>query len=288
MTKSLQRPCVLAGLLMPFAWAAVAHGQAKPAILSEIGIDQKLGAQLPLDLEFRDSAGRSVRLGAFFDGRKPVILTLVYYECPMLCTLALNDTVKSLRQIPQSIGKDFDVVTVSFNPRETPELAAGKKHNYVQSYGRESAAGGWHFLVGDQSAIEKLTRTVGFRYRWDDKTQQYAHPTGLIIVTPTGSVARYFFGIGYEPKDVRLSLVEASQRKIGSLTDALLLSCYHFDPDEGKYTWAVMGTVRAGGVATMLALGLLIVTLLRRERLRRVPTDAAQPEDERFEDHREP
>ncbi|HOJ74327.1 MAG TPA: SCO family protein [Phycisphaerae bacterium] len=259
--RILQAGGCVAALAATTAWA-----QTQPAILNEIGIDQKLGAQLPLELEFRDSNGNAVRLGQFFDGRKPAILTLVYYQCPMLCTLALNDTVRALKEIPQTIGEDFDVITVSFHPHETPGLAAAKKRNYVQAYGRESAEKGWHFLVGDETAINRLTRTVGFRYRWDENTNQYAHPTGLIVLTPTGAVARYFFGIGYDPKDVRLSLVEASQRKIGSFTDYLLLSCYHFDPNQGKYTWAVMSTVRAGGVMTLAGLGTLIVFLLRRER----------------------
>ena len=244
--------------------AAAAEDRIPPA-LTGVGIDQKLNGQVPLDLTFRDETGRTVRLGDYF-GRRPVILSLVYYECPMMCTLVLNGLVHTMREIPFTAGDQFDVVTVSFNPRDTPALAAAKKRTYLKSYGRAGAGKGWHFLTGDQASIQALTGAAGFRYAYDPVTQQYAHATTIMVLTPEGRLSRYFFGIEYPARDVRLSLVEASGNKIGSPVDQLLLFCYHYDPVAGKYGFAIMNAMRAAGVATALALGLLVFILFRRER----------------------
>jgi protein SCO1/2 len=236
----------------------------RPALLRDVGIDQRLNEQVPLDLRFRDEAGRTVRLGDYF-GRKPVILALVYYECPMLCTEVLNGLVGSLKVLSFDVGNQFTVVTVSFNPRETPALAAAKKAAYLGRYARPGAAGGWHFLTGEEPSIAALTRAVGFHYTYDPKTNQYAHAAGIMVLTPQGKISRYFYGIEYAPRDLRLGLVEASANKIGSPIDQLLLFCYHYDPAIGKYSAIVMNFVRLGGVITMLALGTLILVLLRRD-----------------------
>ncbi|GMU21277.1 MAG: hypothetical protein AMXMBFR13_13700 [Phycisphaerae bacterium] len=249
-----------------------------PEPLRGVGIDQNLNAQIPAELTFKDEQGQAVRLGDFFDGRRPVLLTLVYYECPMLCTLVLNDTLRSLRAIPLDIGKDYQVLTISFDPTETPELAAGKKTQYVGSYGREGAAEGWHFLTGDAESIRKLTAAVGFRYRYSDERDQYIHPSGITILTPEGRISRYFFGINYAAKDVRLSLVEASDRTIGSLSESVLLFCFQYDPATGKYGWAVLNALRTGGTLTVLAIGIMLFRMFRTER-RRAAQPAGRAED---------
>lgn len=234
-------------------------------IVKEVGLDQKLGSQVPLDLTFRDESGNMVRLGDYF-GQKPVILTLVYYECPMLCTLILNGTLRAMRALEFSAGKEFEVVTVSINPRETPELASRKKTQYLESYDREGSGAGWHFLTGQEDQIKPLADAVGFRYRYDEDSGQYAHASGIMVLTPNGQVARYFYGVEYSPRDLRLGLVEASSSKIGSPVDQVLLLCYHYDPTSGKYTVAVMTFLRIAGGLTLLGIGLLILILLRRER----------------------
>jgi len=237
-----------------------------PKALQNVGIDQKLNEQVPLDAVFKDEQGREVRLGQFFKG-KPVVLSLVYYACPMLCNQVLNGTLGSLRQISFNIGEQFEVVTVSFDPRETPELAAAKKRTYVQAYNRPGAEASWHFLTGDEANIKRLTEAVGFRYIWDEQTKQFAHASGIMVLTPEGRLARYFYGIEYPPKDLRLGLVEASQNKIGTPVDALMLYCYHYDPATGKYGAVVMNIVRlAGGVTLVLIVGLLLV--LRKRGMR--------------------
>jgi protein SCO1/2 len=235
-----------------------------PAPLRDVGIDQKLDQQIPLDLVFRDEDGREVKLGNYF-GSKPVILSLVYYDCPMLCTQVLNGLVGSLKALPFDAGREFTVVTVSFDPREKPELARAKKEGYMHRYGREGAAQGWHFLTGEQASIDALTHAVGFRYAWDEQTQQFAHASGIMVLTPEGKLSRYFYGIEYSPKDLRLGLVEASANKIGSPVDQLLLYCYHYDPATGRYGFVIMNAIRVLGVATFLGLALLIFMLKRRE-----------------------
>lgn len=236
-----------------------------PEPLRKVGIDQRLNEQIPLGLIFRDEEGREVELGKYF-GTKPVILSLVYYDCPMLCTQILTGLVGSLKALKFSVGDEFTVVTVSFDARETPELARAKKEGYLTRYGREGAAQGWHFLTGDQASIDALTQAVGFRYAWDEQTKQFAHASGIMVLTPEGKLSRYFYGVEYSPKDLRLGLVEASANKIGSPVDQLLLFCYHYDPATGRYGFVIMNAIRVLGVATFLGLALLIFILKRRER----------------------
>ena len=233
-----------------------------PNALKKVGIDQRLNEQIPLDAVFRDEEGREVRLAQYF-GKKPVVLSLVYYSCPMLCTQVLNGMLGAFRQVSFNVGEQFEVVTVSFDSRETPQLAAAKKHTYVQGYNRLGAEAGWHFLTGDEANIRRLTEAVGFRYVWDDQTKQFAHASGIMVLTPEGKLARYFYGIDYAPKDLRLGLVEASQNKIGTPVDALMLYCYHYDPATGKYGAVVMNIMRVAGIAMLfLIVGLLLI--LRR------------------------
>ncbi len=241
----------------------------KPAYLNGVGIDQKLAAQVPTDLTFRDEDGKPVKLAQYFDGKKPVVLTLVYYSCPQLCTLVLNDLNRGMNGLSTlSAGDDFQVVTVSIDPSDTPALAADKKQTYMASYRRPHAAAGWHFLTGDQTSIRRLTESVGFKYRWDPKYQQFIHPSGLVILTPKGVVSRYFFGIDYDLKDMRLSLEEASNNKIGSLTDRILLYCFHYDETSGRYTPRITMLVKLGGVLTVGALGFFWFAMYRFEQAR--------------------
>ncbi len=233
--------------------------------LKDIGFDQKLGAQVPLDLVFGDEAGKAVALRDFV-GKRPVILSLVYFDCPMLCGMTTDGLVRSLRALRLSVGTDFDVLSVSFDPRETPELASAKKGPVMRQYGRADAARGWHFLTGSKESIDALTKAVGFRYVWDPEQKQFAHATGILVLTPQGRIARYFFGIEYPAKDLRLGLVEASEEKIGNVVDQLLLLCYHYDPKTGRYTATVRNLLRGGAVLTMAAVAALVLTLLRRER----------------------
>ena len=235
-----------------------------PVALSKVSFEQRLNEQLPLDLEFKDESGRTVKLGEFY-GRKPVVLTFVYYECPMLCTQVLNGLESSLRVLNESVGKEFDVVTVSFDPKETPVLAAGKKKAYLERYKRPEAEQGWHFLTGDQASIDALTRAAGFNYSWDEATHQFAHASGIVVTTPAGKVSRYFFGIEYAPRDVKFALIESSNEKIGTLADKLLLYCYHYDPTTGNYGFVAMRAVRIGGAVTILALVGFVFVSLRRD-----------------------
>ena len=219
---------------------------------------------MPLDLTFRDETGQPVTLGQYF-GSKPVILALVYYECPMLCTLTLNGLVSALKAVSFDVGNQFNVVTVSFNPAETPNLAAAKKETYLKSYGRAGADAGWHFLTGDAANIKRLVDAVGFRYRYVPEQKQFAHAAGITVLTPSGKIARYFFGVEFAPRDLRLGLVEAANEKIGSPVDQLLLYCFHYDPVTGKYGAVVMNIIRLGGVVTVLALGGAVLIMRRRE-----------------------
>lgn len=247
----------------------------KVRMLDNVGIDQRLGEQLPLDVTFRDENGTSVRLGDYF-GKKPVVLTLVYYSCPMLCNQVLNGLTSALDIITFDIGKEFDVVTVSFDPRETPDLATSKKETYIQWYKRAGASEGWHFLTGDKASIDKLTEAVGFHYKFDPATNQFVHASGIMLATPDGKLARYFYGIEYAPKDLRLGLIEASEKRIGNPVDRLLLYCFHYDPSAGKYSAAVMNILRLAGVATFAGL-VAMLWLLRRKRpsqLRAEPGEA--------------
>ena len=237
---------------------------ARPGILSKIAIDQKIGQELPLDLPFVDDRGRAVRLGEFF-GKRPVVLALVYYECPMLCTQVLNGLVSSLSVMNLTVGTEFDVVAVSFNPKEGPGLASQKKANYLERYGRPQTAAGWHFLTGTQDSITRLTDALGFRYAFDQEIGQYAHGAAIEVITPKGTIAKYFYGIEYSPRDLRLGLIDASDEHIGSMIDDVLLFCYHYDPASGKYGPAVLRMVRVAGVATIVAFAAFLTVSLRRE-----------------------
>jgi protein SCO1 len=248
---------------------------SKPASenpFANIGLDQLLNQQLPLTLSFRDETGKMVQLGDYF-GEKPVILSFAYYDCPMLCTLVINGLIRTLRTLSFSAGTEFNIVTVSFNPKDTPPMAAIKRQTSLQSYSRKGAENGWHFLTGDEKTIQQLTQAVGFRYAYDENTQQYQHPTGIMILTPDGKLSRYFYGIEYAPRDVRLGLIEASAGKIGSPVDQVLLLCFHYDPTTGKYGLIITRALQLGGLATMLALGAFMLISSRRDRRNKITGD---------------
>jgi protein SCO1 len=231
-----------------------------PAIFRNVGIDQKLNHQIPLDLVFRDSTGADVRLQRYF-GQRPVILVLVYYSCPMLCTLVLNNLVHSLKEVMFNLGQQYEVVTVSFDPTETPELAAAKKAIYVSIYNRPGAAAGWHFLTGKETSIRQLTGAVGFHYQYDPQIQQYIHATGIMVLTPQGRLARYFYGVRYPAEDLRLALVQASDGKIGSPVDKLRLYCSDYDPETGKYSLLISRVLKLSALLTILGIAALIIGL---------------------------
>jgi protein SCO1 len=237
----------------------------RPPRLENVGIEQHLNTQIPPDLIFRDETGKSVKLGDYF-GRKPLILNLVYYNCTMLCGEALAGLSSAMRLVKFDVGNQFDVITVSFDPRETPEIAAAKKIDYVKRYGRPSANQGWHFLTGQADSINALTKAVGFQYQYDEKTNQFAHATAIMVLTPEGRISRYFYGVDFPPKDLRMGLVEASQNKIGNAVDAVLLYCYHYDPQTGKYGAMVSNILRLAAGVTILLLGGLILVLWRLDR----------------------
>lgn len=233
-------------------------------MLREVGIDQHLNASLPLDATFRDEANRTVRLGDFVHDR-PVVLALVYYRCPMLCTQVLNGILKTSHALSLKIGTDYDVVAISIDPKETAELAADKQRHYSRSYRRPGGEKGWHFLTGDQASIEQVATTVGYRYRLDEATGQYAHASGIVVVTPDGRLSRYFYGIDYPPTDLRLALVESSAGNVGTLADQVLLLCYHYDPLTGKYGLAISRALMVSGLLTVAALSAYLILMFRRE-----------------------
>lgn len=236
---------------------------ARPPGLTNVGIEQHLNQQLPLDLAFVDETGKAVKLGDYF-GKKPVVLSLVYYRCPMLCSEVLAGLEGSLRALKFNAGDQFNVLTVSFDPKDTPETATEKKALMLKAYKRPGAAEGWHFLTGSQQSIDTLTKTVGFQYEYDKKIDQFSHTTAVMIITPQGRIAQYYFGIEYPPTDMRLGLIQASQNKIGSLVDQVILYCYHYDPQSGKYGAIVSHVLQLGGGLTILSLGLLLTLLFRR------------------------
>ena len=236
-----------------------------PMMVQGVGIDQNLNAQIPLELKFKDENGQVVRLGQYFR-EKPVVLALVYYECPGLCDLILNGLTHTMQQVSLNVGSDYEVVTVSFNPKETWQLANAKKSNYMEKYQRAGAKEGWHFLTGDEASIKSLADTVGFHYKYDPISKQFAHASGIMVLTPEGKIARYFYGIEYKPRDFRLGLVEASANKIGSPADQVLLFCYHYDPTTGKYGMVITQVTRALGTATVLLLGGFVFIMIRRDR----------------------
>jgi len=234
----------------------------RPPGLQNVGIEQHLDEQIPADLSFRDETGKPVHLGDYF-GKKPMILNLVYYNCPMLCGEVLSGLEGALRVLKFDAGKEFDVLTVSFDPRETPDMATRKKAEFLKRYGRAGAAEGWHFLTGPQESIDALTKAAGFQYQYDPKTGQFAHATAIMILTPEGKIAQYYYGVDYAPKDLRLGLIQASENKIGTLADQVLLYCYHYDPTTGKYGAIISRVLKLAGIATLLGLGILMTVLIR-------------------------
>jgi protein SCO1/2 len=256
--------------LLLLATSALAETSATPPHLpGKVGIEQHLDAQLPLDTMFRDETGRVVRLREYANGSRPILLVFMYYRCPMLCSMVMEGVTSTLTALKFDAGKEYDVVTISIDPRDTPRDAAAKKDKYVKRYGRLGTASAWHFLTGPESAIRKVADAAGFQYAYDPQSDQFAHGASLIVLTPGGRVSRYLYGFEYNPRDVRLALVEASANKIGSVTDAVLLLCYHYDPVTGKYSRVAMNIVRAGGLATVAGLAGFIFVMVRRERVPR-------------------
>jgi len=239
-------------------------GVDRPTPLKDVSIEQRLDSQLPLDATFRDETGRSVKLGDYF-GQRPVVLVLVYYDCPMLCTQILNGMVRAAKVLTFVPGQQYDVVALSFDAREKPPLAAAKKAVYMKGLDNPAAEKGWHFLTGDIDEIKKVTDAVGFHYKWDVNTAQFAHASAIYVLTPGGKLSKYFYGIDYSPKEMRFALVEASQGRIGTPVDQLLLFCYHFDPVSARYTPFALGILRVAGAATVLSLGGFVLIMLRRE-----------------------
>ncbi len=253
------------GALLVATTALADNSATPPRLPGEVSIQQKLNAQLPIDLMFRDESGNVVRLREYFRG-KPVVLNFMYYRCPMLCSMVMEGLSSALTELKFDVGKQFDVITVSIDPRDMPQQAALKKDKYIKRYGRLGAASGWHFLTGSESSIHLLTRAVGFHYAYDPEHDQFAHGTVLIVSTAQGRLSRYLYGFEYKARDLRLALVEASANKIGTATDQLLLLCYHYDPATGKYSRSAMNFMRAGGIATIVSLAGFIIMMIRRER----------------------
>jgi protein SCO1 len=261
--------------LMAAFWAA-AWGQGmtrgvlsppasvRPPGLKNVGIQQNLNDQIPPNLVFRDETGATVKLADYF-GRKPMILNLVYYKCPMLCSEVLAGLVSALKPMKLDVGRDFDVLTISFDPRETPQDATASKAQYLKRYARAGAETGWHFLTGPQDSIDALTKAAGFQYQYNEQTTQFAHSTAIIVLTPDGKIAQYYYGVEFPSKDLRLALVQASQNKIGTVVDQILLYCYHYDPRAGKYGLIVSRVLRLAGVLTMLILGGFMIIMFRRD-----------------------
>ncbi len=253
------------GMMMgggPDSGPASPPSNVRPPGLKHVGIEQHLDEQIPPDLTFRDESGKTVRLGDYF-GKKPLILNLVYYQCPMLCSEVLTGLESALRVLKFDLGKEYDVLTISFDPRETPEMAAAKKKEYLKRYNRPGADQGWHFLVGSQPSIDALTQAAGFEYQYDEKSGQFAHATAIMVLTPSGKIAQYYYGVEFAPKDLRLGLIQASSEKIGTPVDEILLYCYHYDPDKGKYGAIVSRILQLSGLATLLVLGVGIGVMVK-------------------------
>jgi protein SCO1/2 len=234
----------------------------RPPGLKNVGIEQRLDEQIPPDLSFRDETGKPVVLRDYF-GKRPMILNLVYYQCPMLCGEVLSGLTSALKILKFDVGREFDVLTVSFDPKETPEMAAAKKAEYLKRYGRAGADQGWHFLTGPAASIEALTKAAGFQYEYDPKIGQFAHATAIMVLTPEGKIAQYYYGVEFAPKDLRLGLVQASENKIGTVVDQVLLYCYHYNPDTGKYGAIVSRILKVAGGATIFALGTFLIVMFR-------------------------
>lgn len=277
---------ILMVVALSLAFAASAWGQAmsqgilsppanmRPPGLKDVGIEQKLNEQIPLDLTFRDETGKEVPLRGYF-GKRPMILNLVYYQCSMLCGEVLSGLTSALRVLKFDVGSQFDVLTISFDPHETPEMATAKKAEYLKRLGRPGAAQGWHFLTGPQESITALTKAAGFQYQYDPKSGQFAHATAIMILTPAGKISQYYYGVEYAPKDLRLGLIQASDEKIGNLVDQVLLYCYHYDPATGKYGAVITRILRLAALATMLGIGLLIA-VISRHRTARTPREQSE------------
>jgi len=264
----------LTALLALAPLPARASSDVRPAELREVGIDQRLNQQVPLDLPFRNEAGETVTFGSLLRG-KPVILSLVYYECPMLCTLVLNGLLSTMKALPFDVGNEFDVITVSFDPRDTSALATQKKDTYLREYKRLGAEAGWHFLTGDEASIKRLAEAVGFRYNYMPEKKEFAHAAGIMVLTPTGILARYFYGVEYAPRDVKFGLMDAAQERIGTAVDQVMLFCFSYDPSTGRYSMLVLTLVRIGGALTVLAFALFLFRMLRRDRAATPPPAAA-------------
>ncbi len=235
-----------------------------PTELTGVSFAQRLDERLPLDAVLTDDEGRRVELGEYF-GRRPVILAFVYYECPMLCSQVMHGISSALKTLPFTPGRDFDVVLVSFDPRETAAVASARKRSHLAHWSAEETAAGWHLLTGDEATIQRVTSAAGFTYRWDERIGQFAHVSGLLVVTPDGRLSRYFYGVQFSPRELRMALVESGEGRIGSAIDELLLYCFHYDPAEGRYGMVVMNLLRLGGAITVLLLGGFIVLMRRRE-----------------------
>ena len=273
MTK---RWALAAALVVLAATSAMAQFLSEPSVkgalppgLSKVGIDQRLNEQVPLDLHFQDEQGRTVRLGDYFHNGRPVIISLVYYNCPMLCGEVLNGMSTAFKVLKFTPGKEYEVVTLSIDPREKPELAAAKKRSYIEHLDRPGAEAGWHFLTGEQPQIDALADAIGWHYQYDPKIDQFAHAAGIVLVTPLGRISQYYYGVEFSARDMRLGIIEASGNRIGSLADQVLLYCYHYDPRTGKYGAVIYNVVRLAGAATVLILGSFLFTMFRREATRR-------------------
>jgi protein SCO1/2 len=266
--------CAASGDAHAQAWQKEREGMPNtPAPeLTGVGLVEHLGGALPKDAAFRDTEGKPVTLGQFFDGKRPTLLVFAYHTCPMLCSLVLDATVRSLNDVEWTVGREFDVVSISIDPHDTPETATRKRASVVASYGRtlsgERGVAGWHFLTGDEANIRKVTDAIGFEYRYDERQKQYAHPAAIYLLTPDAHIARYLYGIQFDPKDVRLGLLEASQGRSVSTTERILLYCYHYDPQGGHYSIVAMNVMRLGGVVTLGALGSFLTIMWARERRR--------------------
>lgn len=235
-----------------------------PPQFKEVTFQQRLDERLPLDARFKDEAGRDVALGDYFTG-KPVALAFVYYQCPMLCAETMNGISSALKAVPFVPGEDFEVVLVSFDPRDTPEAANAKKRAHMQHWSVADTADGWHFLTGDEATIRRVTSAAGFTYKWEEETGQFAHVSGLLTVTPDGRLSRYFYGVEYSPKELRMALVESGEGRIGTVVEELLLYCFQYDPTSGRYGVVVMNLVRLGGLVTMVLVGGFVLLMRRRD-----------------------
>jgi len=240
--------------------------QEKPQQLEGVGIDEKLGAQLDMDLQFKDEDGNVVTLGQFFSGKHPVIISPVYFSCPGLCNFHLNGLVDGLKSVDWSAGNQFQVLAISFDPRETPDVAKKKKENYLKVYNRQGTESGWHFLTGNEENVKKLMSSIGFRYKWNEKDEEWSHTSAAIVASPKGILSRYIPGIMFQGRDLKLALNEASEGKIGTFMDALVLYCFHYDPRQSQYTLAAVNVMKLGGGLTVLILGLWLIPVWRRGR----------------------